>query len=91
MRCGIMSTQDSPANVVGRDVGFAAQVEEVTISGEVMEIFSMIVVNYFFIRDESGENFVVTDRTLPAKGEKIKVKGSAQESFLSVQRPPLSS
>ena len=41
----------------------------------------MIVVKHFVIRDESGDIFVVTDRTLPAKGEKIKVKGSVQESF----------
>jgi hypothetical protein len=41
----------------------------------------MIVVKYFVVRDGSGKIFVVTNRTLPAKDEKIKVKGIVQDSF----------
>ncbi|MDD4356450.1 MAG: hypothetical protein PHN98_04285 [Smithellaceae bacterium] len=55
--------------------------KEVTISGEVTESFSMIFIKYFMVRDDSGEIAVVTQRTLPAKGEKIKVKGSVKEAF----------
>lgn len=55
--------------------------KEVTISGEVTETFSFFVVKYFVVRDHSGEISVVTDRTLPAKGEKIKVTGKIKEAF----------
>ena len=55
--------------------------KEVTLSGEVMETFSMIFVKYFVLRDATGEILVVTERTLPAKGERIKVKGKVQEAF----------
>jgi hypothetical protein len=36
---------------------------------------------YFVVCDESGEISVVTARTLPAKGKKIRVKGNVKESF----------
>ncbi len=55
--------------------------KEVTISGEVAETFSLFVVKYFVIRDNYVEISVVTDRPLPAKGEKIKVKGIVKEAF----------
>ncbi|HNY49726.1 MAG TPA: hypothetical protein PLV50_09890 [Smithella sp.] len=55
--------------------------KEVTVSGEVTETFSLIFVKYFVVRDDSGEIFVVTEKTLPAKGEKIKVTGNVQEAF----------
>lgn len=55
--------------------------KEVTISGEVTETFSMIFVKYFVLRDKSGEITVVTEKTLPAKGEKLKVKGMVKEAF----------
>ncbi len=55
--------------------------KEVTISGEVTEAFSLFIVKYFVVRDNSGEISVVTDKPLPAKGEKIKVKGRVKEAF----------
>ncbi len=41
----------------------------------------MIFIKYFMVRDDSGEIAVVTQRTLPARGEKITVKGSVKEAF----------
>ena len=55
--------------------------KEVTLSGEVTETFSLIFIKYFVLRDATGEILVVTEKTLPAKGEKIKVKGKVQEAF----------
>jgi len=49
--------------------------KEVTIYGTVTDAASMLVVKYFEIKDETGAIKVVTDRLLPAKGEKIKVTG----------------
>ncbi len=75
--CGIGITKIGDINSHPRD--YAGK--EVTISGEVTETFSLFFVKYFVVRDSSGEISVVTDRTLPAKGEKIKVKGSVKEAF----------
>jgi len=49
--------------------------QEVTIYGTVTDAASVLVVKYFEIKDDTGAIKVVTDRVLPAKGEKIKVTG----------------
>ena len=53
----------------------------VTVSGEVTQIFSLVFIKYFRLRDETGEIIIVTDKPLPKVGTKIKVKGTAQEAF----------
>ena len=53
----------------------------VTISGEVVEIFSLFVIKYFVIKDKTGEIVVVTERPLPKQGTKIKMKGTVEEAF----------
>ena len=53
----------------------------VTISGEVTEVFSFLVIRYFIVRDKTGEIAVVTERPLPKRGNKIKVKGRVEEAF----------
>jgi hypothetical protein len=75
--CGIGTT--NIGDIVGHPRDYASK--EVTISGEVIETFSFFVVKYFVVRDNSGEISVVTDKPLPAKGEKIKVKGTVKEAF----------
>ena len=75
--CGIGSTKIG--DIVGHPRDYANK--EITVSGEVVETFSLFIVKYFIIRDSSGEISVVTDRPLPAKGEKIKVNGTVKETF----------
>jgi aspartyl/asparaginyl-tRNA synthetase len=75
--CGIGATKIS--DIVGHPRDYADK--EVTISGEVTETFSLFVVKYFVVRDNSGEISVVTEKPLPVKGEKIKVKGTVKETF----------
>ena len=53
----------------------------VYIEGEVSEVFSLLVVKYFTVRDNTGEIIVITERILPKKGEKLKVKGRIVEAF----------
>ena len=53
----------------------------VTVSGEVTETFSLFVVKYFVVDDGTGTITVVTDRALPKKGTKIRVKGKVSEMF----------
>ncbi|OPY77455.1 MAG: hypothetical protein A4E65_02740 [Syntrophorhabdus sp. PtaU1.Bin153] len=55
--------------------------KEVSIFGEVTETFSLLVVKYFTVRDGTGEITVITERPLPAKGEKIKITGTVKEAF----------
>jgi hypothetical protein len=53
----------------------------VKISGEVTEVFGLVVVKYFVVKDKTGEIIVVTKRPLPREGTKITVKGKVQNAF----------
>ncbi len=53
----------------------------VTVSGEVTETFSFFVLKYFVVDDGTGTITVVTDKALPKKGSKIRVKGKVSEMF----------
>jgi hypothetical protein len=77
LSCGIDTTKIG--DIVGHPRDYADK--EVIISGEVTETFSLFVVKYFVVRDNSGEISVVTEKPLPVKGEKIKVTGTVKETF----------
>ena len=51
------------------------------VSGRVVETFSLVVIRYFVIKDDTGEITVVTERSAPKKGEHIKVIGKVEEAF----------
>jgi len=53
----------------------------VTIEGEVTGMFSLVVVKYFTVNDGTGSINVVTERPLPAKGQRIRVRGKVNEVF----------
>jgi len=53
----------------------------VYIEGEVTEVVSLFVIKYFTVKDDTGEIIVITERILPKKGEKIKVRGRVAEAF----------
>jgi aspartyl/asparaginyl-tRNA synthetase len=55
--------------------------KEVTVSGEVTESFSLVVIKYFTLRDGTGEITIVTQTPLPKEGERLKVKGVVREAF----------
>lgn len=55
--------------------------KNVTVSGQVTEVFSLIAFKYFMLRDNTGEITVVTSRTLPAVGQKLTVRGTVKEAF----------
>lgn len=57
------------------------EAKTLSISGEVTEVFSILVVKYFILKDSSGSIAVVTDRVLPKVGQKISVKGTLEEAF----------
>jgi hypothetical protein len=74
---GISSTPigkivDKPRDYAGK---------EVTVSGEVRDTFSLVVVKYFTVKDATGELAVVTRRPLPKKGTHIEVRGRIEEAF----------
>jgi starvation-inducible outer membrane lipoprotein len=52
----------------------------VTVYGEVTEQMSLVAVSYFKLYDRSDEEiFVVTRRTLPTVGSKVRVRGKVQQ------------
>ncbi len=55
--------------------------KEVTVSGEVTGTFSLVVVKYFTLRDNTGEITIVTQRPLPKEGEHLRVRGTVREAF----------
>ena len=55
--------------------------KKVTIQGKVTDVFSFFFIKYFKVKDKTGEIFVVTKRTLPKKGEKVKIKGVVKTAF----------
>lgn len=63
---------DNPRNYVDK---------EVVVSGEVIRTFSLLVIKYFTLRDETGEITVVAEGPLPRGGEHIKVRGVVKEAF----------
>ncbi len=75
--CGISSTPigkivEKPRDYAGKTV---------TVSGEVGDTFSLLVVKYFTVKDSPGELPVVTRRPLPKKGTHIEVRGKVEEAF----------
>ncbi len=55
--------------------------KEVTVSGEVTEVFSLIAFRYFVLKDKTGEITIITSKTLPATGQKLTVRGMVKEAF----------
>jgi len=53
----------------------------VIVSGEVTETFAFFVLKYFVVDDGTGTITVVTQKALPKKGTKIRVKGEVSEMF----------
>lgn len=53
----------------------------VTVEGEVGNSFSLMVIKYFEINDGTGTLGVVSDKPLPAKGQRLKVTGEVREAF----------
>ncbi len=49
--------------------------KDVTIYGTVTNATSLLVVKYFEIEDDTGTIKVITDKLLPAKGERMRVTG----------------
>ncbi len=51
----------------------------VVVDGEVVRVFSLVLVKYFVVNDGSGSIRVVTTQPLPRKGERIRVMGKVHE------------
>ena len=54
----------------------------VTISGQVADRMSLVLVKYFKLQDKSGEITVITKKALPAIGKKVRVTGTPMQSFV---------
>lgn len=54
---------------------------EVTLSGTVVESFSVADRGAYMIDDSTGQLWVVSDRGTPRKNARVKVKGTIREGF----------
>lgn len=68
----IKQIQDDPRTYVDRTV---------KVSGEVTQVFSVVVLKYFTVNDGTGSMNVVTNQVLPRKGQRIEVTGKVAELF----------
>jgi hypothetical protein len=78
LSCGLIGTTDI-GDIAANPRKYVET--EVTVSGEVTEVFSLLVLRYFVVRDKTGEITVITEKPLPAKGEKISVSGMVKEAY----------
>ncbi len=53
----------------------------VTIKGKVEESMNILVLKAFSLNDGTGSILVVTDRGVPSKGKKVRVKGVVNRAF----------
>jgi len=58
----------------------------VTVKGNVSEVFSLAIVNYFKISDETGSIIVYTEKPLPVKGEHLIITGEVKYYTFGTQR-----
>lgn len=68
----IKDIRDDPRTYVGHSV---------VIEGEVTDTMSLVLVRYFTVYDGTGSMFVVTDKTLPRKGQRMRVAGKVNDVF----------
>ena len=54
----------------------------VTISGQVVDRMSLVLVKYFKLQDKSGEIIVITKKSLPAIGKRVRATGTPVQSFV---------
>jgi hypothetical protein len=54
---------------------------EVTVTGTVVESFSLVERGAYMLDDRTGQLWVVSDRGNPRKGAQVKAKGTIREGF----------
>lgn len=60
--------------------------KEVLVQGVVKDVFSLAIASYFTIEDSTGKIYVFTRKPLPAKGERVKIKGKVKSVSLGNKR-----
>ncbi|MES2356588.1 MAG: hypothetical protein V4568_19750 [Pseudomonadota bacterium] len=52
-----------------------------TVEGNVTKTFSLVFVKYFELNDGTGAIGVVSDKALPAEGQRLSVTGQIRQAF----------
>jgi hypothetical protein len=60
--------------------------KQITLSGTVTNAVSLLLIKYYEIEDGSGSIRVMTDKLLPARGEKLSVTGRTTVIELGTER-----
>lgn len=55
--------------------------KEITLSGKVVERFSLFVIRYFILQSGDSSITVVTEQPLPSVGATVRIKGHIEEGF----------
>jgi hypothetical protein len=53
----------------------------ITLSGTVADATSLLLIKAFVLEDATGQLYVITDRILPKKGDRLRVRGEVVEVF----------
>ena len=76
-KVNIADIKNHPREYVGK---------EVTVEGEVSDIFSLVLVNYFTLKDSTGSINVITKKPLPSTGEMLEIKATVEYyTFVNMQ------
>jgi hypothetical protein len=68
----IKAINDDPRSYVGKTV---------LIEGQVINTMSLVLARYFVVDDGTGSMTVITDKPLPGKGQRMRVKGRVSDFF----------
>lgn len=60
--------------------------KEVSVRGKASEPFSLVLVNYFWLKEMNDSIAVVTTRPVPAPGEEVQVAGKIHYMTLGTMR-----
>jgi hypothetical protein len=55
--------------------------KQIMVVGKVKDSANILLVKYFVLEDDTGVITVVTDRSVPAPGDKVRVRGRVNQAF----------
>lgn len=60
--------------------------KEVKVEGKVTDTYSLVFMSYFEVTDETGSIYVITDKPMPVKGERLKIAAKVQYFSLGTKQ-----
>jgi len=76
-KVNIAEIKNHPRQYVGK---------EVKVEGKVTDTYSLVFMSYFEVTDETGSIYVITDKPMPVKGERLKIEAKVQYFSLGTKQ-----